>query len=232
MSEEIVDAKCAPTGMTKTDFDSEARSFVTALRRLNSTGIEDSALIRWEIEGCGADLFLVHPPVLRELVPRTELAGRSGSSDCEVGNFEEESCDVDETVVPSNTALSEWELSVVYSETWSVPVLYFRAQYSDGTAMPRSDILNMLEYDSSESNSWDFISEEEHPITGMPSFFLHPCQTSARMELLHKSMCSQRDGINQKSKLLRWISMMLPAVNLRLSPGQYAKLANCMVNTS
>ncbi len=31
---------------------------------------------------------------------------------------------------------------------------------------------------------WTFVSYEEHPITGIPSFFLHPCQTSKRLQLV------------------------------------------------
>ncbi len=31
---------------------------------------------------------------------------------------------------------------------------------------------------------WTFVSHEEHPITGIPSYFLHPCQTSKRLHLV------------------------------------------------
>ena len=49
-----------------------------------------------------------------------------------------------------------------------------------------------------EEDLWEFISQEEHPMTGVPSFFLHPCQTSMRMELLLSRQRQQRQRQRQQ----------------------------------
>mmetsp|Transcript_14511 Transcript_14511/g.16881 ORF Transcript_14511/g.16881 Transcript_14511/m.16881 type:complete len:196 (+) Transcript_14511:2-589(+) len=104
----------------------------------------------------------------------------------------------------------EWTFSIVYNYIWSVPVLYFQVQFSDGQMLSRKQVLKVLKEiqtnrdylheredgncdsddksdnnnDDDDESTWDFISQEEHPITGIPTFFFHPCQTSARLYLV------------------------------------------------
>eukprot|EP00594_Rhizosolenia_setigera_P013496 CAMPEP_0178971612 /NCGR_PEP_ID=MMETSP0789-20121207/20413_1 /TAXON_ID=3005 /ORGANISM="Rhizosolenia setigera, Strain CCMP 1694" /LENGTH=236 /DNA_ID=CAMNT_0020658685 /DNA_START=100 /DNA_END=807 /DNA_ORIENTATION=+ len=93
----------------------------------------------------------------------------------------------------------EWFFSVAYHDTWGVPVLYFRVLHMTGEQCSRTDVLNALSCSNEDDetyyeNSWDFISQEEHPITGEPSYFLHPCQTSARLgSLFSLSTLSQNN---------------------------------------
>jgi len=111
----------------------------------------------------------------------------------------------------------EWLFSVVYSDIWCVPVLYFRVQHLDGTTCSRNEVLNLLKYrehlDPKSFDSWDFISEEEHPVTGVPSQFLHPCQTSARLTTL---MAGFDENYLPGKLLLSWMSLMLPAVHCKI----------------
>jgi Autophagocytosis associated protein, active-site domain len=127
------------------------------------------------------------------------------------------------TTTTTSSSLVEWSFSVVYSDTWQVPVLYFHVQYqcshdddndSDTTTTTpcsRSMVVEMLsrvhhqniqmeQDDDNEDNannivnnrdnnvscfsSWDFVSSDEHPVTGLPCFFLHPCRTRDRVEIL------------------------------------------------
>jgi len=127
----------------------------------------------------------------------------------------------------------EWSFSVVYSHVWAIPVLYFRVQYLNGMPLSRTQVLNILIIDGMENrsthednieddDSWNFVSYEEHPITGVPSFFLHPCQTSKR---LHHLMAAGADNdensvakTNPANVLLSWLSMILPSTGFRISP--------------
>jgi len=141
----------------------------------------------------------------------------------------------------------EWHLSIVYNETWQTPVLYFHVQdmYTGEPCMSRTQILKHLKpypyhptkhnpFVSSPSSSssssscfeddddsWDFVSQEEHPITGMPSFFLHPCRTNERMDLL----CHSNNN-NQAVCLLQWMSMVLPSIRLAISSSVFVHIAN------
>mmetsp|Transcript_16484 Transcript_16484/g.47401 ORF Transcript_16484/g.47401 Transcript_16484/m.47401 type:complete len:234 (-) Transcript_16484:1536-2237(-) len=214
----------APVKMKKEEFNDEARKLVSVLRMLECSEVEDNSLVRWEVEDRGSDVFLVHPTVLRPLAPRAGVSARSSIvAEIEIDDLEEEACGIDDAVFTTTTSVSEWAFSIVYSETWCVPVLYFHVQNSDGSTMSRSEMLNLIEYTDSASASWDFISEEEHPVTGVPSLFLHPCQTAARMELLQSSTLYQESS-KHELKLLCWMAMVFPALKFRISPRQYALL--------
>jgi len=136
----------------------------------------------------------------------------------------------------SNMRQVEWSFSVVYSHVWAIPVLYFRVQYLNGMPLSRPQVLNMLisgiddgmenrsahEDTIEDDDGWNCVSYEEHPITGVPSFFLHPCQTSMR---LHHLMAAGDDSdensvakTNPANVLLSWLSMILPSTGFRMSP--------------
>jgi hypothetical protein len=103
----------------------------------------------------------------------------------------------------NNTMKTQWTFSIVYSDTWRVPILYFTVQWYDtGSPCTRTEVLQWLKsgenpdeyYDDGEdddNHGWDFVSQEEHPITGVPTFFLHPCQIEARMTLLEGSLTKE-----------------------------------------
>lgn len=121
----------------------------------------------------------------------------------------------------SDTLSIEWSFSIVYSDTYQVPTLYFHVQHQDGSPCIRSQVVQWLlasklitvphPFDEPETTSWDFVSQEHHPHTGFPSYFLHPCRTSERMKLLHQS--PGRDESAGINFLWVWMSMVLPAVN-------------------
>lgn len=137
----------------------------------------------------------------------------------------------------------EWMFSIVYSHVWSVPVLYFQLQYADGVLLTRKQVMHILnKYNGNtenvvqdndgdnndiavdgEADGWNFVSQEEHPITGVPTFFFHPCQTSNRMNLVYKNY-GNVVNINPGQWILTWISMILPAAGFRLSPKIFQEL--------
>jgi hypothetical protein len=85
------------------------------------------------------------------------------------------------------------------------------------------------------SDTSEFVSQEEHPITGLPSFFLHPCQSAQRLHLLTiatKDRIKISKGLKEESKLddftknsvlWIWMSMILPAVGYSI-PSSYFRL--------
>lgn len=122
---------------------------------------------------------------------------------------------------PRNCDLTEWRFSVAYSDVWLVPVLYFTVQrITDGAPCTRQEVLDMLHLYNHQNfataglddSSWDFCSYDEHPVSGMPSFFLHPCRTLERLEALKASV--QCPSV----RLWSWFSMILPTVGLSVSP--------------
>jgi Autophagocytosis associated protein, active-site domain len=107
---------------------------------------------------------------------------------------------LDKTHNNINTTMTQWTFSIVYSDTWRVPILYFTVQWYDtGSPCTRTEVLQWLKSggnpgEDDDDNGWDFVSQEEHPITGLPTFFLHPCQIEARMALLEGGLTKEEDG--------------------------------------
>jgi len=134
--------------------------------------------------------------------------------------------------------LMEFSFSVTYNHVWSVPVLHFRSQDLDGSMISRSRLLEFIKQgcyvtgnpDATIDGDENFISENEHPITGIPCFFLHPCKTSTRLHALSLSIqenfheSTTHDIRFHSLLLLSWLGMVLPAINFRISPCSYNHL--------
>lgn len=210
-------------------FEQEATSLVQAFQ-----GIDDDqrGLNRWTVAQHPSDstVYLEHPSVCHEMM----------LPDCNAGDKEEtrthqeeedhlcdESIlqdDPDEVAMAmkttnSTTILMHWHFSIVYSDTWRVPILYFTVDDSNGNPCSRSQALAHLKQLSATNHvkdSWDFLSIEEHPVSQVPSFFLHPCQTSERMQTLISTVSCHEDLVDNRNKpnllLLSWMSMILPSV--------------------
>jgi hypothetical protein len=114
---------------------------------------------------------------------------------------------------------TEWTFSVVYSHTWRCPVLYFTVTAGpDGSAIFSRDFvlhtLRTLHHSNRQGpdeDSWEFLSVEEHPIFGTPTFMLHPCRTEQRLDVMVQS---NSNGVikDDAARLLTWMSMILPSV--------------------
>lgn len=235
---------------TAADFVCHAEALVAAFDSLSRRS--PHTLHQWKLDQSerycagfpsGLRLHLKHPPVIRQKVsaatsiPRISVLFEAESA------LEDDSVEIYDPNKPSegerkeNGALeafseTEWHFSVVYSETWQVPVLYFTVQQQPGgSPCSRTQVVEILadihpcnrEY---IDDSWDFVSFEEHPITGIPSCFLHPCQTAARLHLLD-FQSSDGDVVEQNKQvnpLLSWMCMILPSVGYGIPPQMYQEL--------
>ena len=234
------------------DFHQSAKALVKALNQsVNHCGGASTSssifsspveLTSWVIEANNDIIYLAHPPVLF----RTNDDNSHWIEDnATIGEDEIDSSgsnvELDESIVdtcnPRHYDVTEWTFSVVFHDTWRVPTLYFHVHDIDGTPITRDKVVTILlsstrgnETDTintngsmSEEQTWDFVSQEEHPMTGKPSFFLHPCQTAAKMELL---LCQPK----QYCPLLSWMSMILPSVGCTISPYVYHEAQKKMMS--
>lgn len=129
----------------------------------------------------------------------------------------------------------EWNFSVVYNETWCAPVLFFQVAHADGAKLSRNEVLEELEWDET-SDSWQFLSEEEHPVTGAPTYFLHPCQTWEHLNILFRSGTSIYDddvmkndinsliSLSKGQVLLSWLALMVSSLQMKIRPKHYVEL--------
>ncbi|GMH98317.1 hypothetical protein TrVE_jg6154 [Triparma verrucosa] len=110
-------------------------------------------------------------------------------------------------------------VSVVYSETWAAPVLYFHLLDSSTNTIinNRSVALQTLGLSSDDPRTYEIASMEYHPYTQIPSFFLHPCRTNETISSLSKKggLTIDRDD----NALLTFLNL-----NLKLFPDQNLSL--------
>lgn len=141
------------------------------------------------------------------------------------------------------TFVTQWNFSIVYSSTYQAPVLYFQVQEeSIGNPVGRELLLKLLGHEHQRSDfqassdfpteTWEFVSQEEHPITGISSFFLHPCQSAQRLQILLTTTTNDKIvGMEEQPKrnvLWVWMSMILPAVGHSVPSPYYTQIQNCI----
>jgi Autophagocytosis associated protein, active-site domain len=167
-----------------------------------------------------------------------------------VGRRNNDQCNNAENIMHQHqTRMILWVYSIVYSPTWRAPVLYFTAEETsslsdcqegddddDDTAgvagcgpLSRRQVLQELEATDEE---WNFISSEEHPLTGLPSFFLHPCQTAECLStIIAPSSTSPAGHVDDDQqewtivpvahRLWAWCALVFPAAGLAIPPMTY-----------
>ncbi|XP_031216478.1 ubiquitin-like-conjugating enzyme ATG10 isoform X2 [Mastomys coucha] len=114
------------------------------------------------------------------------------------------------------------EYHVLYSCSYQVPVLYFRASFLDGRPLALEDIWERVHECYKPrllQGPWDTITQQEHPILGQPFFVLHPCKTNEFMTAVLKNSQKINRNVNY---ITSWLSIVGPVVGLNL-PLSYAK---------
>nr|XP_010586555.2 ubiquitin-like-conjugating enzyme ATG10 isoform X4 [Loxodonta africana] len=131
---------------------------------------------------------------------------------------------LDDFEVLETAAASEvikYEYHVLYSCSYQVPVLYFRASFLDGRPLTLKDIWERVHecYKTRLlQGPWDTITQQEHPILGQPFFVLHPCKTNEFMTPVLQNSQKIKRNVNY---ITSWLSIVGPVVGLNL-PLSYA----------
>ncbi|XP_064294503.1 ubiquitin-like-conjugating enzyme ATG10 isoform X2 [Phalacrocorax carbo] len=140
--------------------------------------------------------------------------------------------DVEESLDDSQVAgacaaeeVIRYEYHVLYSSSYQVPVLYFRACILDGRPLTLDEIWKSVHacYQARLLEApWDTISQQEHPLLGQPFFVMHPCRTNEFMSSVLTGSWKQQN--RHTNYIILWLSTVGPVVGLNL-PLSYAKLA-------
>ncbi|KAF7396500.1 hypothetical protein HZH66_007362 [Vespula vulgaris] len=106
------------------------------------------------------------------------------------------------------------EHHILWSMSYSVPVLYFNGWKSDFPGINRISVEEAQGLINGSALNYSELSQAIHPILGTPYLQLHPCMSHELLQYTHKS----------KNKLVSWLSFVAPAA-LRLDIKQeYHKL--------
>ncbi|XP_071478768.1 ubiquitin-like-conjugating enzyme ATG10 [Diadema antillarum] len=114
----------------------------------------------------------------------------------------------------------QFEYHILYSQSYSVPVLYFTASKSDGRLLSLDEVWQMVPPAYQERlrhERWTFITQQEHPYLGRPFFQLHPCHTTDLMGAVLSP------GSMSGNYVVTWLSSVGPVVGLHL-PLQFSQL--------
>ena len=213
------------TCLSSEEFERDAILFSNAFQAITPENANDSsALLKWELGGHDPvkhrPVYLIHPPVVLKVLSMNQV----DELGVDAYEYEDETLSDPDIIQPSIEIQYKWSFSIVYSDTWMVPILYFAVTHLDGMPCLRSEVLNALTINEQDfDDTWDFISYEEHPITGLPSFFLHPCQTSERLRLLQEAQPAT-------ASLLSWAAMLLPAVGFRIPTKTFVRAQQWMTD--
>lgn len=181
----------------------------------HSQNIHDS----WTLVSQNADL--AHQFLLKKtqkLYPVGTLcnaasAGSDGSVSDDEQSVSGQSCDMQ---------LLYCEYHIVYSLSYSVPVMYFNIWGMNGKILSLEDVWTLLGKKLGVSHeNWSFVTQQEHSILGKPFYHLHPCHTAEFMEKFQ--------GTALKNYVACWLSIVGPAVGLDVELS-YASLTNCATN--
>jgi len=102
----------------------------------------------------------------------------------------------------------KYDFHVVFSESYSVPVLYFNISHLNGSLLSLDDIWKLFLH-KKNSNMYETITQQEHPILQRPFFVLHPCHT--------ENLLRQVTDQSAKKRFLFWLSIYGQSIGLPLS---------------
>ncbi|NXD28253.1 ATG10 enzyme, partial [Spelaeornis formosus] len=160
----------------------------------------------------------------RHIPPGLEEKNNDGTEQTLLAHVEEPLEDSGAAGLRCAGEVIRYEYHVLYSSSYQVPVLYFRACFLDGRPLTLDEIWGSVHasYQARlQEGPWDTITQQEHPILGQPFFVLHPCRTN---EFISAVLGGSQECHRHTNYITLWLSTVGPVVGLNL-PLSYAKLA-------
>ncbi|XP_030257563.1 ubiquitin-like-conjugating enzyme ATG10 isoform X2 [Sparus aurata] len=117
-------------------------------------------------------------------------------------------------VSKGNSKVLQYEYHIMYSCSYSTPVLYFRASTLQGRSLSLEEVWSSVHPNFRlrlQNSPLNTISLQEHPLLGQPFFMLHPCRTEEFMRPVLLAAQEQHRPVNY---VLSWLSVVGPVVGL------------------
>ncbi|XP_023117430.1 ubiquitin-like-conjugating enzyme ATG10 [Amphiprion ocellaris] len=129
------------------------------------------------------------------------------------------------TVTESSSQVLQFEYHILYSCSYSSPVLYFRAFTLEGRSLSLEEVWSSVHPNFRlrlQNSPLNTITQQEHPLLGQPFFVLHPCRTEEFMRPVLQVAQDQHRPVNY---VLSWLSVVGPVVGLDV-PLKYSTLVH------
>ncbi|XP_074284083.1 ubiquitin-like-conjugating enzyme ATG10 isoform X2 [Silene latifolia] len=130
--------------------------------------------------------------------------------------FESETCAREDML--DTHEVHYYDFHILYSNSYRIPVLYFRGYCSDGQPLMLNQIERDLPANSAKvltESKWTFITQLEHPYLNRPWYTLHPCGTNELMKLLVNTCLSKAEDTPERY-LISWFSVVSQVVGLKI----------------
>ncbi|KAJ0719857.1 hypothetical protein HanLR1_Chr08g0286451 [Helianthus annuus] len=203
--------------LSSTDFQIVANAFAEKWKKFNSDFPE------WLWIDCSNRLgFAAHGVSngylsVQNVFFKVQSSLKEEHGECSSNDYEEPFDNA--TLVQSTSDDGHWyDFHIVYSSSYNVPVLYFRAHSSDGQLLNQDEIEKNLPTESAKvltESKWTFITQQEHPYLNRPWYTLHPCGTSEWMKLLLAGENSTAEN-RVEQYLISWFSVVGQVFGLKL----------------
>lgn len=123
----------------------------------------------------------------------------------------------DEALVRTSAPTALVAYDIVHSPTYQVPVLYVRFK-PPSRVLTTDEVYSLLTPESRRLQlravgTMGALSMTDHPITGQPAYFMHPCRTQEAMG----AVTADRSGsLRPEEYLLMWLGLVGPSVGLNV----------------
>ncbi|KAI4890439.1 hypothetical protein NFI96_010817 [Prochilodus magdalenae] len=124
--------------------------------------------------------------------------------------------DAGNNAVCESQTVMRYEYHVLYSCSYQVPILYFRASTLDGRLLSLEEVWNHVHPSYRKQllqGPWDTLTQQEHPLLGQPFFMLHPCRTEEFMRPVLQMAHAEKRRVNY---IVTWLSVVGPMVRLEV----------------
>ncbi|KAK1071160.1 hypothetical protein LTR74_003541 [Friedmanniomyces endolithicus] len=192
----------------------EPPAFVAAITALQRTWTELDGESEWQNVRVVEDPY--GPPFLR-VVRRLDatvvgLSSRDGGSDSVKAVVPE---DDDEEALERSPSVARPELvvlyDIVYSPSYRVPVLYLTHRSDPSADMHELLTPALYKPQLQRTGPLGALSMTDHPVTGIPAYFVHPCRTAEGMAAVG-GMTAQAPV----EYLSLWLGLVGPGVGLAI----------------
>ncbi|GAD93518.1 autophagy-related protein Atg10 [Paecilomyces variotii No. 5] len=207
--------------LTPAEFDTACRVFVGRVHALGSPGVLGWTSVRWQDRHhdeyqYNASSILKISKALGPIDTSNEAGPHNHEDELSVDQVEED--DNEALIRPACPATRvEIEYSITRSPTYQVPVLYFTWRHAP-PAGPRGidTVYTYLVPDQYKDELkavgvLGAISMGDHPETGTPAYFVHPCNTADALTQIAKDK-----DLDPESYLLLWFGLVGNCVGLHL----------------
>ena len=117
-----------------------------------------------------------------------------------------------------NVQLICYHYTIVYSESYQVPVIYFTASWQDGRQLHLHEVWEQIPSTSDIVDKLSTLTQTEHPILGIPCYHVHPCNSAVMMSSVLEDARQDDDNVKWQTRyLIMWLSLISPLVNLPFS---------------